>query len=70
MRSIATGTRFGFVTDLGYATKMVVERLRKVHTRDRTNHDERCCRMIRIGPAGGSGSSRAMAICRTRRLRL
>ena len=32
----------GFITDLGYATKMVVERLRKVHTLViETNHDER-----------------------------
>src|SRR5437660_9997947 len=31
----------GFITDLGYATKMIVERLRQVHTRDiDTNHDE------------------------------
>jgi phosphoribosyl 1,2-cyclic phosphodiesterase len=31
----------GFITDLGYATKMVVERLRKVHTLViETNHDE------------------------------
>jgi phosphoribosyl 1,2-cyclic phosphodiesterase len=32
----------GFITDLGYATKMVVERLRKVHTLViETNHDEK-----------------------------
>lgn len=32
----------GFVTDLGYATKMVVERLRQVHTLViETNHDEK-----------------------------
>lgn len=32
----------GFITDLGYATKMLVERLRKVHTLViETNHDEK-----------------------------
>ncbi len=32
----------GFITDLGYATKMLVERLREVHTLViETNHDER-----------------------------
>lgn len=32
----------GFVTDLGFATKVVVERLRQVHTLViETNHDER-----------------------------
>lgn len=32
----------GFVTDLGYATKMMVERLRRVHTLViETNHDEK-----------------------------
>jgi phosphoribosyl 1,2-cyclic phosphodiesterase len=32
----------GFVTDLGYATKMIVERLRQVHTLViETNHDEK-----------------------------
>src|SRR5947207_11637372 len=32
----------GFITDLGYATKMVVERLRQVHTLViETNHDEK-----------------------------
>jgi phosphoribosyl 1,2-cyclic phosphodiesterase len=32
----------GFITDLGYATKMIVERLRKVHTLViETNHDEK-----------------------------
>jgi len=38
-----TGTRaLGFITDLGYATKMVVERLREVHTLViETNHDEK-----------------------------
>jgi len=36
------GNALGFVTDLGYATKMVVERLRKVHTLViETNHDEK-----------------------------
>ena len=32
----------GFITDLGYATKMIVERLRRVHTLViETNHDEK-----------------------------
>ena len=32
----------GFITDLGYATKMIVERLREVHTLViETNHDEK-----------------------------
>lgn len=37
------GTRaLGFITDLGYATKMLVERLREVHTLViETNHDEK-----------------------------
>jgi phosphoribosyl 1,2-cyclic phosphodiesterase len=37
------GTRgLGFITDLGYATKMLVERLREVHTIViETNHDEK-----------------------------
>ena len=35
-------TSLGFITDLGYATKMVVERLRRVHTLViETNHDEK-----------------------------
>ncbi|MGI8436385.1 MAG: MBL fold metallo-hydrolase [Chthoniobacterales bacterium] len=34
--------RLGFITDLGYATKMLVERLREVHTLViETNHDEK-----------------------------
>jgi phosphoribosyl 1,2-cyclic phosphodiesterase len=38
-----TGTRaLGYITDLGYATKMLVERLREVHTLViETNHDEK-----------------------------
>jgi phosphoribosyl 1,2-cyclic phosphodiesterase len=38
-----TGNRaLGFITDLGYATKMVIERLREVHTLViETNHDEK-----------------------------
>jgi len=38
-----TGTRaLGFITDLGYATKMLVERLREAHTIViETNHDEK-----------------------------
>jgi phosphoribosyl 1,2-cyclic phosphodiesterase len=38
-----TGTRaLGFITDLGYATKMLIERLREVHTLViETNHDEK-----------------------------
>jgi phosphoribosyl 1,2-cyclic phosphodiesterase len=38
-----TGTRaLGFITDLGYATKMLLERLRQVHTLViETNHDEK-----------------------------
>jgi phosphoribosyl 1,2-cyclic phosphodiesterase len=37
------GTRsLGFITDLGYATKMLIERLREVHTLViETNHDEK-----------------------------
>src|SRR5438876_8303188 len=37
------GTRaLGFITDLGYATKMLIERLREVHTLlIETNHDEK-----------------------------
>src|SRR5438445_12549757 len=38
----AGSSSLGFITDLGYATKMVVERLRKVHTLViETNHDEK-----------------------------
>ncbi len=38
----AGSSSLGFVTDLGYATKMIVERLRRVHTLViETNHDER-----------------------------
>ena len=38
-----TGSRaLGYITDLGYATKMLVERLREVHTLViETNHDEK-----------------------------
>ena len=38
-----TGTRaLGYITDLGYATKMMIERLREVHTLViETNHDEK-----------------------------
>jgi len=38
-----TGTRaIGYITDLGYATKMLIERLREVHTLViETNHDEK-----------------------------
>jgi len=38
-----TGTRaLGYITDLGYATKMLVQRLREVHTLViETNHDEK-----------------------------
>ena len=41
--SIHTGRRaLGFITDLGYATKMLTERLREVHTLViETNHDEK-----------------------------
>ena len=49
MRSSQSVTRFtpassglGFITDLGYPTKMLVERLREVHTLViETNHDEK-----------------------------
>ncbi len=38
----AGGSGLGFITDLGYATKMCVERLREVHTLViETNHDEK-----------------------------
>ena len=38
----AGSSSLGFITDLGYATKMIVERLRKVHTLViETNHDEK-----------------------------
>jgi phosphoribosyl 1,2-cyclic phosphodiesterase len=38
----AGSTGLGFITDLGYATKMIVERLRQVHTLViETNHDEK-----------------------------
>lgn len=38
----AASCSLGFITDLGYATKMLVERLREVHTLViETNHDEK-----------------------------
>jgi phosphoribosyl 1,2-cyclic phosphodiesterase len=38
----AGSSSLGFITDLGYATKMIVERLRQVHTLViETNHDEK-----------------------------
>src|ERR1700722_4289570 len=38
----AGSSGLGFITDLGYATKMIVERLRQVHTLGiETNHDEK-----------------------------
>ena len=38
----AGASGLGFITDLGYATKMIVERLRGVHTLViETNHDEK-----------------------------
>jgi phosphoribosyl 1,2-cyclic phosphodiesterase len=38
----AGASGLGFITDLGYATKMIVERLRQVHTLViETNHDEK-----------------------------
>ena len=38
----AGSSALGFITDLGYATKMIVERLRQVHTLViETNHDEK-----------------------------
>jgi len=38
----AGSSALGFITDLGYATKMLVERLREVHTLViETNHDEK-----------------------------
>ncbi len=41
--SFHSGSRsLGFITDLGYATKMLIERLREVHTLViETNHDEK-----------------------------
>src|ERR1700681_1101828 len=36
------GSALGFITDLGYATKLLIERLREVHTLViETNHDEK-----------------------------
>ena len=41
----------GFLTDLGYATKMLVERLREVHTLViETNHDEKLLRACPVRP--------------------
>jgi phosphoribosyl 1,2-cyclic phosphodiesterase len=47
-----TGTRaLGFITDLGYATKMMVERLREVHTLViETNHDEKLLQADKYRP--------------------
>ena len=41
----------GFITDLGYATKMLVERLRQVHTLViETNHDEKLLQACQYRP--------------------
>ncbi len=41
----------GFITDLGYATKMLVERLRQVHTLViETNHDEKLLQACQLRP--------------------
>ena len=41
----------GFITDLGYATKMLVERLREVHTLViETNHDEKMLQACQFRP--------------------
>ena len=41
----------GFITDLGYATKMIVERLRQVHTLViETNHDEKLLQACQFRP--------------------
>ena len=41
----------GFITDLGYATKMLVERLRQVHTLViETNHDEKLLQACQFRP--------------------
>jgi len=41
----------GFITDLGYATKMLVERLREVHTLViETNHDEKLLQACQFRP--------------------
>lgn len=41
----------GFITDLGYATKMLVERLREVHTLViETNHDEKLLQGCQLRP--------------------
>jgi phosphoribosyl 1,2-cyclic phosphodiesterase len=41
----------GFITDLGYATKMLVERLREVHTLViETNHDEKLLQACQYRP--------------------
>ena len=41
----------GFITDLGYATKMLVERLREVHTLViETNHDEKMLQACQYRP--------------------
>jgi phosphoribosyl 1,2-cyclic phosphodiesterase len=38
----ASASRLGFITDLGYPTKLLIERLREVHTLViETNHDEK-----------------------------
>ena len=41
----------GFITDLGYATKMLIERLREVHTLViETNHDEKLLQACQVRP--------------------
>jgi len=47
----AGNTGLGFITDLGYATKMLIERLRHVHTLViETNHDEKLLQACQFRP--------------------
>ncbi len=47
----AGGSGLGFITDLGYPTKMLVERLREVHTLViETNHDEKLLQACQMRP--------------------
>src|SRR3954471_23862805 len=47
----AGGCGLGFITDLGYPTKMLIERLREVHTLViETNHDEKLLQACQLRP--------------------
>ncbi len=47
----AGGSGLGFITDLGYPTKMLVERMREVHTLViETNHDEKLLQACQMRP--------------------